>query len=685
MANKNKKDEIDDRFAKVYQDPRFRTLRKKDKMLKIDKRFKSMFTDDKFTLKYSMDKRGKPKNHLIAEDYKEFYQLDEEGIDEPKEQEKIDEKTEDIIDRKNDFKMAHEFGYHRGLKIKTNDNDDDDDDQEGEEDESSSSSSESEDDVDDEELEHDWGELDKDAQQIDHSTSRIAICNADWDRINAQDLYILLNSFKRNTGTIHSVRIYYSKFGEERLQVEEEKGPSDFIFGKGQKVAEIYDDDDDDDNEQQIDQLDDNDDGEDENEDEEIKDPNTVEKLRKYQLERLKYFYAVIECDSAETAESICNELDGLEYESSSTLLDIRFIPDDMDFDDVRLKEECTTMPTSSTYKAPSFTNTALQQSTVKITWDETDPRRKEAFNKAFEENNENDIKTYLATSSDDDDDENDTTTINIDENMQENDKINKYKDLLLSLEKENEKEDFDMEVTWDPKLKSKTENLLNKRTKSNDSDEINLEESVSESDDEKEEIDFPKIENSKRNKKRQKNKFDVNEVEPQNPENDANLELLMMDVDETNNNSSEQKRKHFNYKNIVEKYNAKTKTDSVDDDDDDDNDDGFKFNPDDNRFSSIYESHLYNVDQSDPQFKRTKAFEQILAKQKQKAHRMVENESEFMMNKSNIGNTKSVNLNNLVDKIKNKAKVQFKKERPTKSTMIMKNQRYNVNKKFKS
>lgn len=54
-------------------------------------------------------------------------------------------------------------------------------------------------------------------------------------------------------------------------------------------------------------------------------------------------------------------------------------------------------------------------------------------------------------------------------------------------------------------------------------------------------------------------------------------------------------------------------------------------------------------------------------------------------MNKSNIGNTKSVNLNNLVDKIKNKAKVQFKKERPTKSTMIMKNQRYNVNKKFKS
>nr|XP_027197419.1 pre-rRNA-processing protein ESF1-like [Dermatophagoides pteronyssinus] len=662
MSNKNNNDEIDDRFTKVYQDPRFRTLRKKDKMLKIDKRFKSMFTDDKFTLRYSMDKRGKPKKHLIAEDYKEFYQLDEEDVDRSKEQEKIAEKTETIVEQKNDLKLKHEFGYHRGLKIKSNVNDNDDD-QLDEEFESSSSSSESEDDDEDEELEHEWGELDKDAKQIDQATSRIAICNADWDRLNAQDLYLLLNSFKSNTGTIKSVRIYYSKFGEERLQVEEEKGPSEFIFGKGQTVTEI--DDDDDDIEQQPDKLKDNDDDE-ENEEEEITDPNTVEKLRKYQLERLKYFYAIVECDSAETAEIITKELDGLEYECSSTMLDIRFVPDDMDFDDVRLKEECTTMPTSSTYKAPLFTNTALQQSNVKITWDETDPRRKEVFNKAFEEDNENDIKTYLATSSDDDENDDDTSMIKIDENMQENDKINEYKNLLSSLDKENEKEDFDMEVTWDPKLKSKTENLLNKRSKSN---EIGVvpNESVSESEEEPE-----NVVNSKRKKKQRKNKFNVEE-EPNNLENDTNLELLMMDLD-TTNITSHQKRKHFNYKNIIE--NDKAKTDAVD------NDDGFKFNPDDDRFSSIYQSHLYNIDQSDPQFKRTKAFEQILAKQKQKARRMVENESEFMVNKQPGQQKRHNNINNLVDKIKHKAKVQFKNERPK---SMMKNQRYNVNKKFKS
>src|SRR5699024_9462007 len=112
-------------------------------------------------------------------------------------------------------------------------------------------------------------------------------------------------------------------------------------------------------------------------------------------------FYAVVECDSAQTAEVIYQELDGMEYEASSTMLDIRFVPDQMDFDDVRLKEECTSMRNSTMYKPPEFINTALQQSKVRLTWDETDPRRKEAFNRAFEEDNEDDIQAYLASSSD--------------------------------------------------------------------------------------------------------------------------------------------------------------------------------------------------------------------------------------------------------------------------------------------
>ncbi|KAI2804776.1 hypothetical protein RDWZM_008073 [Blomia tropicalis] len=621
--------EQDERFAKVFSDPRFRTLRKTDKTLKIDNRFKSMFTEDKFKLKYSMDKRGKSKKHLISEDYKKFYRLsdDENGkeIDSQSNDEGEPEKNDDGNECKPIIKLTHKYGYHRG---KVNDDDID---------ESSSSSSSSDSEVseeeEDEEVEHGWGELDKDVEQIDHVTNRIAICNADWDRVNAQDIFVLLNSFKRATGAIHFVRIFYSKFGEERLQVEEEKGPSEFIFGKANIVDKLENESDnnEEDEKEEDENLDENDLNSDDDDDEESSKSESMEKLRKYQLERLKYFYAVIEFDSTETAELIYNELDGMEYESSSTTLDIRFIPDDMNFDDVKLKEECSSMPNSN-YQAPAFINTALQQSKVKLTWDENDPKRKNLFNEAFEKDNEDDLKAYLASDDDNEFSSGDDEQIEFNSNMKEDEKINKYKDLLKSLDNSKD-DDIEMEVTWDPCLKSSTSDIItnkkdsisnemasktsieNKIEDSKKCDNLKMNDLLTDSDNEQAEVKRVNVKSKRQ--KRKNAKLKVNLLNETTKGDASNLELLMVDID------NHQGKKHFNYKQIVDDYSKKNSMS-----DDNAQNDSFKFNADDSRFAAIYTSHLYNIDQSDPSFKRTKAFDQILNKQKIKASQLINEES---------------------------------------------------------
>lgn len=58
-----------------------------------------------------------------------------------------------------------------------------------------------------EELEHNWGELDKDAETTDEITHRLAICNMNWDMIRAVDLMILLNSFLPSGGLLRSITV----------------------------------------------------------------------------------------------------------------------------------------------------------------------------------------------------------------------------------------------------------------------------------------------------------------------------------------------------------------------------------------------------------------------------------------------------------------------------------------------
>ena len=36
-----------------------------------------------------------------------------------------------------------------------------------------------------------WGELDQDAEHTEEITSRLAVCNMDWDKVNADDIFLV--------------------------------------------------------------------------------------------------------------------------------------------------------------------------------------------------------------------------------------------------------------------------------------------------------------------------------------------------------------------------------------------------------------------------------------------------------------------------------------------------------------
>lgn len=337
----------DARFAHLVSDPRFKHIHKSTKKVKIDKRFESMFKDDKFKLKFAVDKYGRrqSKSKTGSEDLKKYYDLSSDDEDVEAEQKKEEEeiaKDDDSKDlSKNDLLQSDEI---LPLAVKDKLKDLSVDYARGQADLWSDDSSDDESSDDDNEelfIEHVWGEMDAEAPTTEDSTRRLAACNMDWDRIRASDIMVLCNSFLPTGGAILSVtvsvhflwhfmannftvsndytQVYPSEYGKERIAEEEIKGPQELT----EKKLDINSDDDDED-----------DGGAKEDENEEGTSYN-MEKLRQYQLNRLKYYYAVIECNSVGAADKLYKECDGLEYESTATKLDLRFIPDDMTFDDV--------------------------------------------------------------------------------------------------------------------------------------------------------------------------------------------------------------------------------------------------------------------------------------------------------------------------------------------------------------
>ena len=127
--------------------------------------------------------------------------------------------------------------------------------------------------------------------------------------------------------------------------------------------------------------------------------------LRKYQLDRLRYYYAIISCSTTASAQSIYDSMDGREYLSSANFFDLRFVPDEVTFDE-KPRESCTGIPRD--YKPNEFVTDALRHSKVKLTWDAEDKVRKEVQKRAFsrKEIDDNDLQAYIGSASSDDDED---------------------------------------------------------------------------------------------------------------------------------------------------------------------------------------------------------------------------------------------------------------------------------------
>lgn len=171
-----------------------------------------------------------------------------------------------------------------------------------------------------------WSDDSSQAPVVESSTRRLALLNYDWSKISAGDLMITFSSFLPEDGQLKKVTVYPSDFGKQRMQQEEVEGPGD-IFRPNAEV-------DDEAAEARAAKKNKKKKGEQEEAPKAKKPTRQVEtqewvagiegssaldlaKLRRYERERLKYYYAVLEFDSGNTADGVYEACNGYELEKT--------------------------------------------------------------------------------------------------------------------------------------------------------------------------------------------------------------------------------------------------------------------------------------------------------------------------------------------------------------------------------
>jgi hypothetical protein len=546
-------------------DPRFRRTGRKTTKVVVDDRFKNMFDGEEFIRPVKVDKYGRPVEG-DNKDLKRFYRLEEDRL--ASEEDEDEDEDASVSDKKDS----------------SSDTDSDDD---------SVSSGE---DVMGEALSaHPL--VNKDVS-LGEATSRLALVNLDWDQITADDIYTLLYGFKPAIGTIEKVTIWTSAFGRERMAKERLEGPSRELFTKTQSnpvvdsiqnVTSDSDSNSDSDLNSDSDSLSAN----------EEKDYDEVA-LRKYQLERLRYYYAVIECDSPITAHHIYSQCDGNEFEASANFLDLRFIPEGTEFSvetDGTPKDVCLELP--KTYRPkPDLVTPALQMSKVTLTWDGDDAERVRMTRGGVRDAKEADLRAYLASSGSE-------------ESEADEKAAGKYRQLLLNgtddvfgrkgdkndglqitfasaLQADDGNNDDDDDVHMEATFEGEGENIT-----PNSTDQTPFEKYLERRKAKKavqKEAAAAKKEAAIKERRRRPDKNEKAAVEKER----AELSLLL-DEQEEDEDSRRRGKKRNNLDIDVD--------------------------VDDPRFAAVFEESAYALDPSHPAFKRTKGTEKIIKERQRRVH----------------------------------------------------------------
>ncbi|KAF9480997.1 hypothetical protein BDN70DRAFT_876869 [Pholiota conissans] len=755
----------DPRFARLKSDPRFRRPKTKSNKVVIDERFKNVFAQDKKkNAGRKVDKYGRPVSKTQAQDnLRRYYRLEGEDDEEEK-----DGDAEVEVPRIPDLARGE-------VMLESSDEEED---EEAKEDSDSDDGgfvtlgrdssrpiaveedSEAEIDLDEDTVADldaqaaayakETATEDDEATPAGERTSRLAVVNLDWDHVRAHHLYKICASLVSPTapvvrasatsssstaaqdeadrlrgkvggstslsgksrggkgagavtvvrGRVLSVRVYPSDFGKARMAREETEGPPPEIF----KKRDVEDPDEV--NERNVYEVG----GEDEYDE---------DALRKYQLERLRYYYAIVTCDTVDAASHIYNELEGTELERSANVFDMSFVPDDMTFDNEPRDE--ATDEASSEYKAVDFVTDALRHSKVKLTWDEDDPERNQVTRRALtkKEIEENDFRAYIAnTSSESESDEEDTAaqskkTSKKDKKEKKKASRDKLRALLLGGNEDampegwgaggnafgaDDADDVDMEITFTPGLSAAKEGeettlekyqrkMREKRKKrkeevkekgkeveggkkgKKETKKKSVDDEFFEADSEDDDVAVERSasedeqphkkgkDKSKGKGKKGRRTGDDDEEKPARKE--ATEEELALLVASKN---PEAEPKHFNLKSVIKaekgKKHRKGRKDKGKKEDDGEAQEDFVVNVKDERFKALFEDHHFAIDPTNPHFKKTKAMGALLDERQKRQRELRDQRPEGIAAKSKPATdaTGAKSLQSLVESVKRKS-----------------------------